>query len=322
MMFVCPQCKGELEQPGESYRCLLCGRIYPIICGIPDFRLAPDPYIGLAADREKGRLLAEAGLQRSFADLVRFYYSITPEDPADLAKHWIARTLAEVEIARFTFETYGVSGGQFLDLGCSTGAMLIAAARSCAVLVGVDVAFRWLIMGQARLRELGVPANLICANAEYLPFRADSFDAVTAVDLLEHVPRAEAVVQEAFRVSRPGARNVFRTNNRFAPIPEPHVHLWGIGMLPRAWQPRYVSRRRKDLHPYQIQLRSVRELERICRNAGYRSVVVSSAVMHAPQIKSPIVQQAIRVYNAVGTWPVISELLKLAGPVLVSVAEK
>jgi hypothetical protein len=35
--------------------------------------------------------------------------------------------------------------------------------------VGVDVALRWLMVGQKRLQEAGVSATLVCASARHLP---------------------------------------------------------------------------------------------------------------------------------------------------------
>ena len=127
MRFVCPACKGELTLVSDSYECPACSRSFPIVCGIPDFRLTPDPYIGIEEDRAKGTMLQAAAQSRTFEELLRFYYAITPEDPPDLAKHWIARALADVEIAKFTIDAYGLQGNRLLDLGCSTGAMLAAA---------------------------------------------------------------------------------------------------------------------------------------------------------------------------------------------------
>ena len=321
MSFVCPLCKGKLIRGADDYRCPACKRAYPVICGIPDFRILPDPYIELAKDRVKGALLAAAGRTRGFEELVRYYYDITPEDPPDLAKHWIARALAEVEIARFAVAQYGLTGRTFLDVGCSTGAMLAAASEHCESVTGVDVAFRWLIVGQVRLRELGIHANLVCANAEHLPFASETFDRVSALDLLEHVPQPRLAVREAFRVSQQDARTVFRTNNRFAPLPEPHVRLWGVGWLPRRWQAAYVAMRRKDLHRYRIALLSSGELARLCRDAGYRFVHVASAPLYAPQFSKPA-QRAFASYNAVRKWPFIAGLLRRVGPLLVAIAER
>src|SRR5438128_2224636 len=88
--FVCPSCKGSLTSSPASFFCRRCAREYPIVCGIPDFRLAPDPYIDIEQDRAKGEALFDAGKDRTFEQLLRHYYAITREDPPDLALHWTA----------------------------------------------------------------------------------------------------------------------------------------------------------------------------------------------------------------------------------------
>ena len=62
MEFVCARCKGELN----GYRCEACSLEFPVLCGIPDFRLFADPYIGIAEDRAKG-----AALELSYAIRLR-----------------------------------------------------------------------------------------------------------------------------------------------------------------------------------------------------------------------------------------------------------
>jgi uncharacterized protein YbaR (Trm112 family) len=57
-------CQGRLVVFPEAYRCAACERSYPIVVGIPDFRLAPDPYISLAEEYEKTRLLADEANRR------------------------------------------------------------------------------------------------------------------------------------------------------------------------------------------------------------------------------------------------------------------
>ncbi len=320
--FVCPACHSGLASLTASYRCGTCDKTYPIVCGIPDFRLNPDPYIGIEADRAKGQMLWEFGQAGSFEKLLRHYYAITPEDPPDLAKHWIARSLAEPQIAEFLCREYRIAGDRFLDVGCSTGSLLAAASGRCASVIGVDVAFRWLVLGALRLQESGVDAQLICANAEHLPFAPESFDCVAAIDTLEHVRDAMRTAEEVHRVSVPRARAIFRTNNRYAPLPEPHVRLWGVGWLPRKWQARYVATFREDLKPYAVQLRSVRELQGLCLAAGYKAVKVESAPLYAPQFRSRAAQAVIRLYNKAAKQPVTGALLKWAAPMLSAVAER
>jgi ubiquinone/menaquinone biosynthesis C-methylase UbiE/uncharacterized protein YbaR (Trm112 family) len=328
LRFVCPRCKGALWSRDAAYGCEACRLEFPIVCGIPDFRLAPDPYIGIDDDRRKAERLFEAGAGGTFADLLRHYYAVTPEDPPDLAARWIPRALAEPEIAGALLAEYGLLerrpdrlAGTLLDVGCSTGGLLVAARGSFADAVGVDVALRWLAVGRIRLLEAGVPATLVCANAEHLPFPDRVFPVVTCTDTLEHVSDAGASLAEARRVSTPGGRLFCTVNNRFAPLPEPNIHVWGVGYVPRKWQAAYVRRRRRDLHPYQIRLRTAGELRRLAREAGYVDPHVGPGPVLVPHAESRVLRRVLPVYNRARKIGAIAWLLSKVGPKLVLTAD-
>jgi 2-polyprenyl-3-methyl-5-hydroxy-6-metoxy-1,4-benzoquinol methylase len=297
------------------------------VAGIADFRLAPDPYISIEDDRIKGLRLLDAARTRSFAELVDYYYSITPEVPGNMARQWTAHTLALPAIAEHVLKqaglTYAAAGTPtILDVGCGTAGLLQAAAFSFSRLVGVDVAFRWLIIARQRLRESGIEADLVCANAEALPFGAGIFDAITATDVIEHVRDAAATIGESARVARPGAKIVVTTNNRYAPLPDPQVGLWALGFCPRRWQPAYVGSRIKGIHVYRVQMKSARELNRLFRMNAYRKFQTRPATLAAPHIRSRPVQTAVRMYNALQTLPLIRESMTLFGPRLITIAER
>lgn len=288
MEFVCPQCHGPLAQSPGNYHCTSCPREFPIVCGIPDFRLFPDPYIDIVPDREKAQHLNAATAGMTFEQAVRYYYSITPDDPPDLAAIWTARALAEVDISRALLHNIPANG-QLLDVGCSTGALLIAAGGG----VGVDVALRWLVIGSLRIRESGVQATLVCANAEHLPFPPDSFDTVTCIDTLEHLSNASSALTNFRRVAK---HLLLTSNNRWCLLSEPHVHLWGVGLLPRSRQKRYVACRRGDLHPYRITLRGPAEGRNLVRAAGWSNASVGAAPLHAPH-RAGMLQALLSFYR-------------------------
>ena len=316
--FACPMCKGPLAHTTGAYCCDLCARRYPVICGIPDFRILPDRYISIEEDRRKGARLFEEARGRSFAEMFDYYYSITPEVPAELARKFTVHALAEVEIAEITLSQINKAPpGPLLDVGCSTGGLLVAAARRFPAAAGVDVAFRWLVVGTARLREAGVETPLACANAEFLPFTADTFAAVTATDLVEHVADPAPLFVECRRVAAPGAVVYFSTNNRYSLAPEPHAGVWGVGFLPRRLQANYV--RLMSGRSYQnITLRSARELAHCTRAAGFEGCRPSPAPVVAPG-RSPRLQA---LYNRLRRVAGFSRVLRPIGPRLQIVCRK
>ncbi|MCI0396175.1 MAG: methyltransferase domain-containing protein [Chloroflexi bacterium] len=327
LTFCCPRCKGSLESFTGRYECRACPAVYPIIAGIPDFRLYSDPYISLEADREKGlRLAAEAG-RLDFPALVARYYAITPEVLPQQARRFTAHHLAGVQrgnsiLARLA--AYGLAAnGPVLDLGCGTAGFVAAAAAAGHEVVGVDIAFRWLVIGRRRLAGLGYEAlPLVCACADHLPFPDGRFSLVVAENLLEHVPSVAAVLAEAGRVCAPGGGLLARTVNRFAPGPEPHVGVWGLGFLPRRWMDPAV-RRLKGIPYEHIHLQSALSLGRLLRALGQPDLALRPPLLSPAELAYlPPGQQRLLVWygRLVGLgppWqPLLWPLLTLFGPYL------
>jgi ubiquinone/menaquinone biosynthesis C-methylase UbiE len=99
-------------------------------------------------------------------------------------------------------------GGRTLDLCTGTGAMLPALARRAGVgglVVGLD--FSRGMLQQASRKSAGTPAvALVRANAERLPFREHSFDAVACSHAFYELKGegAERALSEVARILRPG----------------------------------------------------------------------------------------------------------------------
>ncbi|MET0538171.1 MAG: class I SAM-dependent methyltransferase [Xanthobacteraceae bacterium] len=96
-----------------------------------------------------------------------------------------------------------------LDLAGGTGdvALRIAAAGGAGTRCAVaDINAEMLAIGGARAYEYGYDISFIEANAEALPFRERSFDAVTVAFGIRNVPQIETALKEAHRVLRIGGR--------------------------------------------------------------------------------------------------------------------
>jgi ubiquinone/menaquinone biosynthesis C-methylase UbiE/uncharacterized protein YbaR (Trm112 family) len=268
-ILTCPACASNVNRFEDAYVCMSCRRHYPIRFGIPDFRIAPDPYISIADEIRKIEGFSAPG--RSFADTVKAYYELTPESPPELHLHYIAAMEAAVVrgdalIKKLQARYPTAPRRRLLDLGCGTGGMSIAATKHYEQVVGLDVALRWLVMGKVRLSEANISLPLICANAEALPFRSESFDAVVADAVLEHVRSSARMRDEAIRVLDSHGAYFFTTNNRFSILPEPHVRILGFGLLPRRFMEPVARKVRHT--PYRTRLHSRRELLKLFKGKG------------------------------------------------------
>lgn len=88
-----------------------------------------------------------------------------------------------------------------LDLGCGTGAVT-QELTDFGTVMGADMSSLALDFNKARTGGQGV--SLVQADGIALPFPADTFDAVVALDVFEHIESHELAFKETFRVLKPG----------------------------------------------------------------------------------------------------------------------
>jgi SAM-dependent methyltransferase len=98
---------------------------------------------------------------------------------------------------------YVQAEGRVLDLGCGTGELARALAKSGIRTVGCDISGQML---RRAVREPGGCAGWVQLDPGWrrLPFASASFDAVVAASVLEYVVDPAAVLRECARVLRPG----------------------------------------------------------------------------------------------------------------------
>lgn len=99
--------------------------------------------------------------------------------------------------------------GKLLDIACGPGQLLRVAAEYDLKISGVDISDVGIGMAQSLLPQ----ADLKVANAEHLPFPANSFDYLTCIGSLERMLDLPKVLQEIRRVAKPQAEICFMVRN-------------------------------------------------------------------------------------------------------------
>lgn len=315
--FACPRCHGSVDRAADAYSCGSCSCIYPVVAGVPDFRVGPDPWIGIEEDRVKALALLDAARGMDLEGTVRAYWAMTPETSHAAGERFIAHVLRAEARSRewlLGIDGFHAEGGPWLDLGCGSGDLLVAAGGGPGA-VGVDLALRWLVVARRRLEEAGVTATLVCANAEHLPFAQGSFSSVQALGLVEHCRDKAVLFGEIRRALRAGGRLRLRTVNRFSILREPHVGVWGVGYLPHAWADRYVRWWGGQGYLHHWPEGSAR-LERDLREAGFEGVEVRAARLLASEVADRVSERSMALYRGIRELPLGEPVLRKVGPML------
>jgi len=111
-----------------------------------------------------------------------------------------------------------IAGKRIVDVGCGGGILTDAMARRGAQVLGIDLASKPLKVAQLHALEAGT------ASVEYREVAAEalaaempgSFDVVTCMEMLEHVPEPSSVVHACTQLAKPGGWVFFSTINRNA----------------------------------------------------------------------------------------------------------
>lgn len=164
----------------------------------------------------------DAGLNLDPTEIAKF---------EELASRWWDRNsefkpLHDINPLRVDFidRIGSLAGKKTLDVGCGGGILSEAMAQRGAEVTGIDMGEAPLKVAKLHGLESGVQINYhqitVEALAEEMP---ESFDLVTCMEMMEHVPDPASVVNACARLLKPGGRLFLSTLNR-----NPKSYLFAI----------------------------------------------------------------------------------------------
>jgi 2-polyprenyl-6-hydroxyphenyl methylase / 3-demethylubiquinone-9 3-methyltransferase len=162
---------------------------------------------------------------------------------AEMAAAWWdasgpCRTLHDINPCRLDYIAARVTlrGAEVADIGCGGGILSEALARAGAHVTAVDATAELIAVARAHAagEQLDIDYELGTSDA-LIDTREADFDAVVCMELIEHVPDPDALIEDCARLVKPRGTLVLSTLNR-----TPQAYLLGIvaaeyalGVLPR-----------------------------------------------------------------------------------------
>ncbi|WP_124551725.1 bifunctional 2-polyprenyl-6-hydroxyphenol methylase/3-demethylubiquinol 3-O-methyltransferase UbiG [Methylophilus methylotrophus] len=143
---------------------------------------------------------------------------------AELAHQWwdtqgVFKPLHQLNPLRLNYidSRAQLSGKQVLDVGCGGGILSESMAQRGAQVTGIDLAEKSLQVAQLHALEANVQLDYRCVTVEALAQeKPQTFDVVTCMEMLEHVPDPASVVRACAALVKPGGHVFFSTLNRNA----------------------------------------------------------------------------------------------------------
>lgn len=126
--------------------------------------------------------------------------------------------------ANYIDERSPVAGLKVIDIGCGGGILSEAMAQRGATVTGIDMGSAPLSVAKLHALESELEINYLQCTAEDMAEQhPESFDVVTCLEMLEHVPDPSSVIKACAKLCKPGGHLYFSTLNR-----NPKSYLFSI----------------------------------------------------------------------------------------------
>jgi 2-polyprenyl-6-hydroxyphenyl methylase/3-demethylubiquinone-9 3-methyltransferase len=170
------------------------------------------------------------------------------------------KPLHDINPCRLDFidDIAGVTGKAIIDVGCGGGILAESMAKRGGKVTGIDMGGAPLEVARLHALETGATVDYSQGTAEdFAAVNAATFDIVTCMEMLEHVPDIHSTIRACATLAKPGGHLFFSTINR-------HPEAWLLLILGAEYVANILP---KGTHDYSRFIRPS-ELAAACRGAG------------------------------------------------------
>ena len=120
-----------------------------------------------------------------------------------------------IEQQTITRQQSGLTGKKVLDVGCGGGILSHSMAMRGATVTGIDLGEANINAAQIHAEQTGQNIDFACVSVEaFAEAHAGEFDVVTCMEMLEHVPDPQSIIDACFKLLKPNGVLVLSTINR------------------------------------------------------------------------------------------------------------
>jgi ubiquinone/menaquinone biosynthesis C-methylase UbiE len=205
---------------------------------------------------------------------------------------------------------FPLSGVTVLDLGAGMGGMSAELAQRGCRVISVEPGAGWRSVSARRLSKYP-NASVIGAVGEHLPLANNSVDVVVSLQVLEHVADPQAVIQEVFRVLKPGG-HFYAAYENYLSFYEPHYRVAWLPLLPKSIGAIYLQLRGRSpkFLKESITYTTFPAVQSYLKEAGFRS------------LRREQLERGLRMVEKAGPrWKILKAIAQISPKAAVHIAE-
>jgi len=144
-----------------------------------------------------------------------------------------------------------------LDLGCGLGIQTLCLGKKCNNIVGIDIDKDAIDFAESLSSKMQgkISSKFMCCSLEEASFSSDYFDKVFSICVIEHISDYEKVIDEIYRVLKPGG-----------------VFAFSVDALTTIDSPELLNRHKHDHHV--MKYFSLNELFQLLLKKGFKNITV------------------------------------------------